>query len=181
MFGKSLQSCLSLCSLMDCSPPGSSVHGILQARILEWIAISSSRGSSQPRDPALAGGFFTTSTAWEALWCSTEFLIAVFSPDSSCPTSLLTQHMVPPSAQCYCPRHDSRHVCLLKNIVTVVHVCPVLCILFLSSVNDNKDHSYSLLKRVLSGMLFLFSDQLKKILSPSPICQLFSMPLWGAV
>ena len=35
---------------MDCSPPGSSVHGILQARILEWVAISFSRGSSQPRD-----------------------------------------------------------------------------------------------------------------------------------
>ena len=35
---------------MDCSPPGSSVHGISQAKILEWVAISSSRGSSQPRD-----------------------------------------------------------------------------------------------------------------------------------
>ena len=35
---------------MDCSPPGSSVHGIFQARILEWVAISSSRGSSVPRD-----------------------------------------------------------------------------------------------------------------------------------
>jgi len=35
---------------MDCSPPGSSVHGILQARILEWVAISFSRGSSPPRD-----------------------------------------------------------------------------------------------------------------------------------
>jgi len=40
----------TLCDPMDCSPPGSSVHGILQARILEWVAISSSRGSSQPRD-----------------------------------------------------------------------------------------------------------------------------------
>ena len=38
------------CYPMDCSPPGSSVHGILQARILEWVAISSSRGSSWPRD-----------------------------------------------------------------------------------------------------------------------------------
>ena len=44
------QSCLTLCDPMDCSPPGSSVHGILQARILEWIAMPSSRGSSQPRD-----------------------------------------------------------------------------------------------------------------------------------
>ena len=44
------QSCLTVCDPVDCSPPGSSVHGILQARILEWVAISFSRGSSQPRD-----------------------------------------------------------------------------------------------------------------------------------
>ena len=44
-----LQSCLTLCDPMDCSPPGSSVHGILQARIMEWIARPSSRGSSWPR------------------------------------------------------------------------------------------------------------------------------------
>ena len=44
------QSCPTLCNAVDCSPPGSSVHGILQARVLEWAAISSSRGSSQPRD-----------------------------------------------------------------------------------------------------------------------------------
>jgi len=44
------QSCPTLCDPVDCSLPGSSVHGILQARILEWIAISFSRGSSQPRD-----------------------------------------------------------------------------------------------------------------------------------
>ena len=52
---------------MDCSPPGSSVHGISQARILEWVAISFPRGSFGPGiepgslvSPALAGGFFTT-------------------------------------------------------------------------------------------------------------------------
>ena len=50
MAAKSLQSCPTLCDPMDCSPPGSSVHGILQARILEWVAMPSSRGSSQPRD-----------------------------------------------------------------------------------------------------------------------------------
>ena len=44
------QSCLTLCDPMDCSPQGSSVHGILQARILKWVAISFSRGSSWPRD-----------------------------------------------------------------------------------------------------------------------------------
>ena len=42
---KSLQLCPTLCDAVDCSPPGSSVHRILQARILEWVAISSSRGS----------------------------------------------------------------------------------------------------------------------------------------
>ena len=44
------RSCPTLCDPVDCSPPGSSVHGIFQARILEWVAISFSRGSSQPRD-----------------------------------------------------------------------------------------------------------------------------------
>ena len=44
------QSCPTLCNPMDCSLPGSSVHGIFQARVLEWVAISFSRGSSQPRD-----------------------------------------------------------------------------------------------------------------------------------
>ena len=44
------QSCPTLCDPVDCSPPGSSVHGILQARILEWVTISFSRGSSRPRD-----------------------------------------------------------------------------------------------------------------------------------
>ena len=47
---KSFQLCPTLCDPIDCSPPGSSVHGILQARILEWIAMPFSRGSSLPRD-----------------------------------------------------------------------------------------------------------------------------------
>ena len=57
------QSCLTLCDPTDYSPPDFSVHGILQARILEWIAIPFSRGTSQPRDRTLvsciAGRFFT--------------------------------------------------------------------------------------------------------------------------
>ena len=50
MHAKSFHSCPTFCDPMDCSPPGSSVHEILQARILEWVAMSSSRGSSLPRD-----------------------------------------------------------------------------------------------------------------------------------
>ena len=63
---KSLQSCPTLSDPMDCSPPGSSVHGILQARILEWIAMPFSRGSSRSRDRTctscdyfIVGGLFT--------------------------------------------------------------------------------------------------------------------------
>ena len=61
--------CPTLCDPLDCSPPGFSVHGVFKARILEWVSISYSRGSSRPREQAhvsmslvLAGGFFTTST-----------------------------------------------------------------------------------------------------------------------
>ena len=77
---KSFQSCPTLHYPKDCNPPGSSVHGILQARILEWVAIPSSRGSSWPRDqtlksPALAGRFFTTGTTREAPTCCTSFLL----------------------------------------------------------------------------------------------------------
>ena len=46
---KSFQSCPTLSNPMDCGPPGSSVHGILQARILDWVALPSSRGSSLPK------------------------------------------------------------------------------------------------------------------------------------
>ena len=57
------KSCPTLCEPMGCSPPGSSVHGILQARILAWVDLSSSKGSSWPRDgtpiSCRAGGFFT--------------------------------------------------------------------------------------------------------------------------
>ena len=52
MHAKSLQSCLTLCDPMDSSPPGSSIHGISQARILVWVAISFQRGSSPPMSPA---------------------------------------------------------------------------------------------------------------------------------
>ena len=67
------QLCLTLWDPMDCSPPGSSVHGILQARTLEWVAMPFSRGSSQPRDQThvsciswITGRFFTHWATWEA-------------------------------------------------------------------------------------------------------------------
>ena len=82
MYAKLLQSCLTLCNPVDYSLSGSCVHGISQARILEWVATSFSRGSSRPRDrtwvspalqadslpsPVLPGGFFTTSATMRGL------------------------------------------------------------------------------------------------------------------
>ena len=71
------QLCLTLCDPMDHSPPGSSVHGILQARILEWVAISFSGTSSQPRDrtwvSCIASRFFTI---WAIREAQTQSLIA---------------------------------------------------------------------------------------------------------
>ena len=70
---KSLQSCLTLCDPIDGSPPGSSIHGIFQARVLEWVTMPSSRGSSQPRDQTqvscIASGFLTLRAMREALIC----------------------------------------------------------------------------------------------------------------
>ena len=64
------QSCPTLCDPMDCSPPGSSVHGILQASILEWVAMPYSQGSSRLVDriqvSCIAGGFFTVWATREA-------------------------------------------------------------------------------------------------------------------
>ena len=70
---KSLQLYPTLCDLVDCSLPGSSVHGIPQARILEWVVFSPPGDLPNPGikpaslpSPAVAGKFFTTSATWEA-------------------------------------------------------------------------------------------------------------------
>ena len=84
---KSLQLCLTLSDPVDCSSPGSSVHGILQARILEWVAMPFSRGSSWPRDltslsltsHALTGRFFITRATWEALNSKSALLCTIWN------------------------------------------------------------------------------------------------------
>ena len=72
---KSLQSRPTLCDPMECSPTGSSVHRISQARILEWVAISFSRGSSWPKNwtwvSCIAGRFFT-------IWATREALLRAY-------------------------------------------------------------------------------------------------------
>ena len=81
---KVAEACLTLCDPMDCSPPNSSIHGLLQARILEWVAVPFSKGSSQPRDwtqvSYIAGGFFT-------IWATREALmVCEVKVTQSCPT-----------------------------------------------------------------------------------------------
>ena len=67
----------ALCDPMDCSPPGSSIHAIFQARVLKWIAVCFSRGSSWPRDPTpvscIPGRRFT-------IWATREALILIRTP-----------------------------------------------------------------------------------------------------
>ena len=95
------QSCPTLCDPVGCSPPGSSVHGISQARILEWVAISFSRASSQPRDhtqvSCIACCFFTSETSgrptyqWYACHSSLNGLRFCYSS----PSKLTPQPIVP--------------------------------------------------------------------------------------
>ena len=74
------QACLTLCNPMDCSPPGSSVHGILQARILEGVAILFSRGSSWRRDWTWVSCVFCIAGRFFTCWAIREaFLICIWS------------------------------------------------------------------------------------------------------
>ena len=91
----------TLCSPKDCSMPGSCVQGIFQARILQWVAISFSTGSCQPRDqtsvlasPSLTGRFFTTSATWETLHHVHQLFINVFI--------VLSMYQAHPSARIHC-------------------------------------------------------------------------------
>ena len=76
------QSCPTLCDPMDCSLPGSSIHGILQARVLEWVAISFSRGSSRPRDwtwvAHIPGRRFNRWTTRE-VWATRKIQLRIYS------------------------------------------------------------------------------------------------------
>ena len=82
------QSCPTLCNPMDCSPPGSSVHGIFQARILEWIAIPFSRRSSWPKGGTWVSGsacrFFT-------IWATRGVYMQPESPGKTTTTQILPQ------------------------------------------------------------------------------------------
>ena len=92
------QSCLTLCNPMDCNPPDSFVHGILQARTLQWVPMLSSRGSSQPRDQTQISLIAGDSLPYEPIGKST-FLSSVQFSRSVMSDSLQpheSQHARPP-------------------------------------------------------------------------------------
>ena len=83
---KVAQLCPTVCDPMDCSLPGCSVHGILQAKILKWVAIPFSRGSSQPRDwiqvSCIAGRFFTVwATREDSVKCELKLTFTFYRSD----------------------------------------------------------------------------------------------------
>ena len=102
-----VQSLPTLLDPMDCSPPGSSVHGLLQTRILGWVAISSSRGSSQPRDQTrvLSASRIGRQTLYHcATWValshlSTQGVIGAIQAGAAAPPSTGTTGAPPPSKQ----------------------------------------------------------------------------------
>ena len=120
------QLCLTLCDPVDCSLPSSSVHGILQARILEWIAFPFSSGSSWPKNrtgvSCIAGGFFTN---WEE---SRTFLLAppggqhshhhphhetlrqLWKKESQSPSPCFSPQAVSISSHQECPRTGTRAI-----------------------------------------------------------------------
>ena len=102
MCAKSYQSCLTLCEPKDCSPPGSSIHGF--SRQAYWSAWPCPSPADLPNPgikpksltfPAVAGGFFTTSTIWEALLLL--LLLSCFSCVQLCATPQTAAHRAPPS------------------------------------------------------------------------------------
>ena len=113
------QLCLTLCDPTDCSPPGSSVHGILRARILEWVAMPSARGSSQPRDRTqvsyIAGGFFT-------IWATREALVNLSisaSKNIICGLEIVHKHVLASlSSGCLCLQKEThKHTHLFLKVV----------------------------------------------------------------
>ena len=117
-----VQSCLTLFDPMDCSPPGSSVHAILQAKILEWVVISFSRASSWPRDLTwvfhIAGRFFTI---WATRWVrQTSQLGQVFCFKLLC--KVLSVLLVEVRIGQKCQKNSPQLVSLCFCLVWVVHL-----------------------------------------------------------
>ena len=130
------QTCPTLWDTVGCSPPGFSVYGILQARILEWVAISCSKGSSWPRDwthvSCIAEGFFTHWATWEAAQYLHTFLNLRFI--------LLFKYL-----------HDLTQVCNSQLEISF-HSLPLNHILHFSSVSQSCPTFYDPMNHSMRGL-----------------------------
>ena len=120
-------SCPTLCNPVDSSPPGSSVHGILQGRILKWVAIPFSRGSSQPKDrtqvSSIAGRFFTV---WATCLNQTPFYCRASFRGLQIPAFSKVLWVNGPSSLC-CPfcRHSGFGSCTVGPFL--IHLPKIWC------------------------------------------------------
>ena len=132
------QCCLALCDPMDCSPPGSFVHGILQARLLEWVSIPFSRGSSQPRDQTrvsyTAHRFFSVwatrkyTRGWVAYWHLFLMVLEAGKSKIKVPADLLFAESLLPGSQTVvflCP-HKSEMARKLSGISLIRALIPFM-------------------------------------------------------
>ena len=117
------QLCPTLCDPMDYSPQGSSVHGIFQARILEWVDMPSSRGSSRPRDRTLVsrivGRHFT---AWATREDPISYQVVTIAKTSSVNCTSNDLHLYLPSMISCWKLHDVAHLCKY-NLCTCFWLC----------------------------------------------------------
>ena len=140
------QLCPTLCDIVDCSPPSSSIHGILQARTLEWVAISFSRGSSWPRDwtqvsriASRCFNFWATREAQE-YWSGCYFLLQEIFPTQG--SNLCFLHLLHWQVDSL-PLHHLRNPCIHAHMCAYTDTCVYVCIHMCTHVknticNDSK-------------------------------------------
>ena len=131
MHARLLQSCPALCDPMDCCLPGSSVHGILQARTLEWVAIPSSRRISWPRDQTCV--FFVSCTGRQVpyQWCHDTWIESLKTPEkdngtlaASCSCNAVVCRIVPS-----CPVTGNSNRSSLEMVIIIAnHFCVSSCV-----------------------------------------------------
>ena len=133
-----VQSCPPLSDPMDCNPLGSSIHGIFQARVLEWVAISFSRGSSQPRDgtqvSCIAGRFFTSVT--REAQCLNRALKKIHLP---CQLPALT----PSPPRCSPSPHSSPVLIAVHSLAAAVCACTRVPLHTCGTLLQLRWHSFS--------------------------------------
>ena len=121
--GVCAQSCPTVCDPMNCSPLGSSVHGVLQARILEWVGIFCSRGSSQPRDWTCISGVSCIDRRilyhWDPWWLHRAWHGRLWQYESVVVLELRTHELT----KCIHTKHTHTHHGPLKSLSVWMFIC----------------------------------------------------------